>query len=73
MTDEEMQEAARSIQQQIEAASKEFTQAGVTEPMAMAVAAILAGRVVACDHKIKRLESDIQLLTDLIADLEAER
>ena len=70
MTDEEMQEAARSIQQQIEAASKEFTQAGVTEPMAMAVAAILAGRVVACDHKIKKLREDVSTLTELLEEAE---
>lgn len=70
MNDEQILEAARSALAEIETASKEFTQAGVTEPMAMAAAAILAGRVVACDHKIKKLQEDVTALTELLEEAE---
>lgn len=68
--EQEITEAVRSIQQQIETARKDFTQAGATEPMAMAVAAILGGRVVACNHKIKKLQEDVSTLIEILEEAE---
>lgn len=70
MNEQEIIEAARSIQQQIEAAREDFTQAGATEPMAMAVAAILGGRVVACNHEIKKLREDVSTLIEILEEAE---
>lgn len=65
---------ANALMKRILDSAKEARNQGVkVEPFATASAAILAGQLVKSLDRIDRLESDIESLTAMVADLEASR
>ena len=53
--------------------SKEFANAGAKEPFGVAAAAILTGQLINSLVRIERLEGDIKVLTELLANVESSR
>lgn len=53
--------------------AKEFANAGAKEPFGMAAGAILVGQLIKSLERIERLEGDIKLLTELLANVESSR
>lgn len=70
MTDEEMQEAVRRSMAEIEEARADFAKAGVAEPLAQAVAAILGGHVLGVDINTRKLRKHVAALEARLAALE---
>ncbi len=67
------EERAQKLARRIIDESKEFANAGVKEPFGMAAAAILTGQFIKSLVRIERLEGDIKVLTELLANVESSR
>lgn len=64
---------AEALVQQINQSARDVAKDGVKEAYALAGTAILVGQLVKALERIERLESDISLLTDLLASVEEKR
>lgn len=65
---------AKALAKRIAEAAKEFADQGVkSDAYGMAAGAILCGQLVKALERIERLESDINMLTDLLASVEEKR
>ncbi|HGN0903298.1 TPA: HK97 family phage prohead protease [Pseudomonas aeruginosa] len=67
------EDRAQKLARRIIDESKEFANAGAKEPFGMAAAAILTGQLIKSLVRIERLEGDIKLLTELLANVESNR
>lgn len=63
---------AEKLSRRIADEAKEFANAGAKEPFGMAAGAILTGQLIKALERIDRLEGDIQLLVDLLANVEGK-
>lgn len=66
-------EAIANIANRIANDAREFAKAGSKEPFGMAAAAILTGQLIKSLVRIERLEGDIKVLTELLANVESSR
>jgi|GEM_PF-4998936 len=64
---------AKQIAADILKSAAEVRKSGTPEAMAVAVAGILSGKLAKANERIERLEGDIRLLTEMLANVEAQR
>lgn len=64
---------AKQITAEILKSAAEVRKSGTSEAMAVAVAGILSGKLAKANARIERLEGDIKVLTEMLANVEAAR
>lgn len=67
------EDRAQELGRRIIDEAKEFANAGAKEPFGLASSAILVGQLIKSIERIDRLEGDIRLLTELLANVESSR
>lgn len=67
------EDRAQKLARRIIDESNEIAKAGVKEPFGVAAAAILTGQLIKSLVRIERLEGDIKVLTELLANVESSR
>jgi len=64
---------AEELMKRIIAKAQEAAKDGTKEAFSLATAAILGGQLIKALERIERLEGDIKLLTELLANVESNR